>query len=75
GWDRSLWRAAIAMVVGNLIIYGFGLLWLSRFVPFPGTFAAGLFPFLVGDALKIAVATALLPLAWRVVTMAGLGRQ
>lgn len=67
GWDRRLWSTALAMIIGNGIIYFCGVVWLSRFVP-PGTgLQAGVLPFLPGDALKIALATTLLPLAWRYV--------
>lgn len=66
-WDRWVAGTAAAMVVGNLVIYAFGLGWLSRFVPAERLLAAGMIPFLAGDALKIAVATGLLPLAWKLV--------
>lgn len=66
GWDRRPARAALAMVAGNVVIYAFGLAWLSRFAPdLPTTLAWGLWPFLAGDAVKVALAAALLPLAWR----------
>lgn len=66
GWDRSYGAMAGAMVIGNLIIYTFGLLWLSRFAPdFATTLAWGLWPFLAGDLLKLLVAVGLLPTAWR----------
>ncbi|MDF1522041.1 MAG: biotin transporter BioY [Trueperaceae bacterium] len=59
-------RAAATMVVGNVVIYAFGVTWLAQLAPDLRTaFAWGVAPFLVGDALKIAVATALLPLAAR----------
>ena len=64
GWDRSVRRAALAMVVGNLVIYAFGLANLLRFVPVEGVLAAGLLPFLPGDAVKIALAALALPGAW-----------
>lgn len=67
GWDRSYRRMAVAMVVANLVIYLPGLLWLHRALggAWEGTLAVGLTPFLVGDALKWAVAVAALPSAWR----------
>lgn len=66
GWDRSYRAMAGAMVIGNVIIYAFGLLWLSRFAPdFATTLAWGLWPFLAGDLIKLLVAVALLPTAWR----------
>jgi biotin transport system substrate-specific component len=66
GWDRSYGLMAAAMVLGNLVIYLFGLLWLSRFAPdLATTLQWGLWPFLAGDLLKLLVAVALLPTAWR----------
>jgi biotin transport system substrate-specific component len=66
GWDRSYPLMAAAMLVGNLIIYLFGLLWLSRFAPdLATTLQWGLWPFLVGDLLKLLLAVALLPTAWK----------
>jgi biotin transport system substrate-specific component len=65
GASRSPWTTAMSMAVGNVIIYGTGVLWLSRFVPWDGVLAAGIFPFLVGDAIKIGLATLALPAAWR----------
>jgi biotin transport system substrate-specific component len=50
---RSLFQAASALVIGNMIIYVFGLLWLARFVGETRSLELGLFPFLIGDALKI----------------------
>lgn len=74
GWDRHPVRTAAAMVLGNIVIYAAGLAWLYvllgsiRGVEGWGlseTISEGMTPFLVGDALKIAVAAAVLPLAWR----------
>jgi biotin transport system substrate-specific component len=64
GWDRSIPRAVAAMVLGNVAVYLIALPWLARF-PLPiSVFDAGLFPFLPGDALKIAIAAVALPGAW-----------
>jgi len=69
-WDRRVWTAALAMAVGNMVIYGFGLLWLARFVGPERVLVAGMLPFLPGDALKLLLAALALPSAWRLV-----GRQ
>jgi biotin transport system substrate-specific component len=66
GAGRSAWSTAASMVLGNVIIYGAGVLWLSRFVGWDAVLGAGVLPFLVGDAIKIALATLALPAAWRV---------
>lgn len=67
GWDRRPWTAAASMIIGNLIIYATGILWLSGFVGWEAVLSAGVLPFLIGDALKIALATILLPTGWRIV--------
>ncbi len=64
GWDRHVVLAAGAMVIGNLIIYALGLTWLAIQIGFADALKYGLMPFLVGDALKIALGTCALPVAW-----------
>ena len=69
GGDRTPLRAAATMVLGNLVIYAAGVAWLAPFLDTSITEAVllGVVPFLPGDAVKIALATALLPTAWRLV--------
>ena len=69
GWDRHLMTTILALLIGNIILYIPGLLWLG-FAYMPGvmeTLVAGMFPFLTGAAVKMALAAALLPLAWKLV--------
>ena len=66
GWDKHVGLAALAMLLGNVLIYVPGLLWLSRLAPdFATTLQWGLTPFIVGDLLKLAIAAGLLPTVWR----------
>jgi biotin transport system substrate-specific component len=65
GWDRRPWTAALAMLIGSTVIFACGLLWLGRFTGWDKVLQTGLFPFVPGDVLKIALATALLPAGWR----------
>lgn len=67
GWHRSISRTVLAMLCGEAVIYGFGLVWLSLYIPSAQLLAAGLYPFLPGAAVKIAVAALLLPTASRLV--------
>jgi biotin transport system substrate-specific component len=66
GWDRKIGGSLAAMVIGNIVIYLVGVPWLMGAVGFPLARApeVGLLPFLVGDALKLAVAAGLLPVGW-----------
>ncbi len=66
GWDRNAARTAAAMLIGNAIIYVPGLLWLGGLYGWDKPILEwGLTPFLFGDLAKLALATAVLPLAWK----------
>ncbi len=67
GWGRSPWTTGASMIVGSLIVYATGALWLSRFVGSEAVLNTGVLPFLPGDALKIVLATILLPTGWRII--------
>lgn len=66
GWDRSVITTAIAMLIGNVLIYVPGLIVLAGFVGTDKVVEYGLAPFLIGDALKLALAAVVLPLAWKI---------
>lgn len=68
-WDRRFSSAVAAMLTGNVVIYLVGLPWLAAKIDtgLEGTLEAGLYPFVVGDLLKLYLAGALLPVAWRLV--------
>ena len=68
GWDRSVPKMAGAMLVGNALIYVPGLIWLGMLYGWDKPILEwGLTPFLVGDALKLALAALVLPAAWKFV--------
>lgn len=71
-WDRRFPSSVAAMLTGNVIIYVPGLLWLAHYLNtgVEETLEAGLYPFVVGDLLKLYLAGALLPLAWKLVDRA-----
>lgn len=69
GADRTVLSTAGVMVLGNLMIYAAGVPWLmvSLGVGLPQALALGAVPFLIGDAIKVALAAAVLPATWRFV--------
>jgi biotin transport system substrate-specific component len=68
GWDRTAPKMAGAMLLGNVLIYVPGLMWLGMLYGWDKPILAwGLTPFLLGDAIKLALAALVLPLAWKVV--------
>ena len=70
GLGRTVVSTIAAMVIGNCVIYLCGALWLANFIGFGQAIAAGVLPFLYGDALKLVVAAGLMPWAWRAVKSA-----
>ncbi len=74
GATRTVARTAVLMVIGNLVIYAIGVTWLkfALGVDWGTAIALGVTPFLIGDAIKIAAAAGLLPLAWTGLRKAGL---
>lgn len=65
GYDRRVATAALMFLVGDAVIFALGLAWLSTLIGIDKAIGAGLVPFLPGEALKIALAIALMPLVWR----------
>ena len=70
-WDRKPVSMFLTMLAGSTIIFALGLAQLSRFVPAGSLLASGLLPFVPGDVVKALLATAALPLAWRLVPRSG----
>ncbi|WP_328913564.1 MULTISPECIES: biotin transporter BioY [unclassified Streptomyces] len=67
GGDRTVLRTAGVMVIGSLIIYAIGVPYLAHSAHLSASQALslGLKPYLLGDALKAALAMGALPAAWR----------
>lgn len=72
--DRSVATAIPAFLTGSVIIYLFGVTWLlvdvDAFTTWEQALNAGLYPFIIGDLIKIALAGLLLPTAWKLVKRA-----
>jgi biotin transport system substrate-specific component len=69
GWDRRIIGAFGAMAIGNVVIYLVGVPWLMVVAHYDLAtgIAKGLTPFLLGDAIKLILASAAFPVAWWVV--------
>jgi biotin transport system substrate-specific component len=72
GWDRSLRGSIGAMLLGSIVIYAVGVPWLmgATGASLEQGLEWGLYPFVIGDVLKLLLAAGLLPLAWRLVERA-----
>ena len=66
GGDSRLVWAAVAMVIGNVMIYVCGVAWLAVFLgDLWGALVKGMLLFVIGDLIKIAVAALTLPGGWK----------
>jgi biotin transport system substrate-specific component len=65
GYGRAVLTTLVAFVIGEAVIFTLGVGWLATIIGLDKAVAAGLVPFLPAEALKIALACALLPLAWQ----------
>ena len=81
GWSRNVLTTVAAMVIGNVVIYAFGLAWLTYFfstvaagavaaansTPFEFALLKGFVSYWPGDIVKIIAAALVLPTAWKIV--------
>jgi biotin transporter BioY len=67
GFDRKIESAILVMLVGNILIYLPGLLWLAKFVGLKRVLAVGFYPFIVGDLIKLFFASLILPFGWKII--------
>ena len=68
GFDRNVFRLFAAMVVADAVVFVLGLLWLGSVIGWDKpVLQFGLYPFLLGDAVKIALAACLVAAGARLV--------
>jgi len=80
GFDRRYVTSVLAMLAGLLVIYACGAVWLGVFaragaqgtpMGLQAALAAGVYPFIVADLLKLLAAAGILPGLWRVLGRTG----
>jgi biotin transport system substrate-specific component len=67
GLERRWTTAWLAFLAGEIVIFLAGVGWLALWFGPQRAVALGLTPFLLGETLKLLLASALLPSAWRLV--------
>lgn len=67
GLERSLRTSLLPFLAGTLVIYLCGAAWLALSLGVQKALLLGVAPFVIGDLLKIALASIALPAAWKIV--------
>lgn len=65
GWDRSVAKVMVAMLLGHALILGMGAAWLATLMGWEKALQVGLMPFWAATLFKTALAVMVLPVAWR----------
>ena len=64
GWDRNVLKLLAAMIVAEIVMMAMGWAWLSTLIGADKAWTFGVLPFILPDAIKVALAACLLPAAW-----------
>ncbi len=67
GSGQRLLNTLGTFALGSAVIYLFGVIWLSTLLGLREAVAAGVMPFLIGDAFKAVLAALLLPTVWKLI--------
>lgn len=65
GMGRSLLSALALFAIGEVVIFAIGTAWLASLIGLERALAGGLTPFIPGEILKVALASAILFGAWK----------
>ncbi len=75
GFDRRYVTSVAAMMAGLALVFAFGVLWLGLFMPaargLSAALAAGFYPFILEDLVKLLAAAAVLPRLWALTGLNG----
>ena len=68
-WDQKVATVVPTMILGDLVIFSAGLFWLHHSIhaTWATTFKLGFTPFILGEVIKIAIASTAMPTLWRFV--------
>ena len=68
-WDQKVATVVPTMILGDLVIFSAGLFWLHHSIhaTWATTFKLGFTPFILGEVIKVAIASTAMPTLWRFV--------
>jgi len=65
GYAKSYLKSFLAILIGTTIIFVFGVGYLGLIIGYDKALAAGLYPFILSESFKIALAVAIIPTIWK----------
>lgn len=67
GWGHGVRSSVPLFLIGQAVMYLFGVGWLATFIGLPSALVQGLLPFLPLDGIKVGLAAAVLPSTWQLI--------
>ena len=67
GFSKTYFKAAFSLVIGSIIIFSFGIIYLGSIIGYQKAIAAGLLPFIPSELFKIALAVTLIPTIQKII--------
>ena len=61
GYSQTYLKASLSLLIGSVIIFSFGILYLGSIIGYQKAIHVGLFPFIPSEIFKIALAVAIIP--------------
>ena len=68
GFSKTYFKAALSLLIGSVVIFSFGIIYLGYIIGFEKALVAGLLPFIPSELFKIALAVALIPTLHKIIT-------
>ena len=65
GYAKSYVKSFLTILIGTIIIFVFGVGYLGLIIGYDKAFSAGLYPFILSETFKIALAVAIIPTIWK----------
>jgi len=67
GFSKTYYKAAFSLIIGSIIIFSIGIIYLGSIIGFQKALAAGLLPFIPSELFKIALAVSLIPTIQKII--------
>ena len=61
GYGSSYYKTALALIIGSIFIFSFGIIYLGSIIGYDKAIQAGLLPFIPSEIFKIGLAVAIIP--------------